>query len=290
MPTRLAISGGPDAVRVRLEDRDEPEQPRQAVALGRVPVVVMGHGSRRIDDDGVAAFGRGQLDVHRGLDRVVARSRWPRRSRRRRPARAGRRGRPSSRAGRASGGGRRRRPASWTCGKAARNVVPSTATPQCRARAPSMTSTPRSSAVARLAGGQRGRRAPGGRASAGPDRSGAAPAQAGPAPGPRHRAPIRAAPTRPSWRSVATYAPHRKSVAVADAGEVDRADRPQVDDAIEGLAERRRRPGGERAVAERRLGPSGRSVRSATTSATRLADRRCVGERRAREDRRGRAP
>ena len=69
---------------------------------------------------------------------------------RRRPGRAGRRGRPSSRAGRASGGGRRRRRASGPAGTPPGTSSPSTATRQCRARAPSMTSTPRSSAVARL--------------------------------------------------------------------------------------------------------------------------------------------
>ena len=95
-----------------------------------------------------AAFGRGQEHLDRALDRLgpdlagLAVDASPR------PGRAGRRGRPSSRAGRASGS----RSASPTSQRDLREgrrgtSSPSTATRQRRARAPSMTSMPRSSAV-----------------------------------------------------------------------------------------------------------------------------------------------
>ena len=107
---------------------------------------------------------------------------------------------------------RRRRRASATCGKPPGTSGPSTATAAAPSRAPSMTSIPRSSAVARTPG-----------VSAVPDRLEVerrsrsrhpSSVRTQPPAGVRThaRSPRRAAPYWPSSRSVATYASQRKSV------------------------------------------------------------------------------
>ena len=101
---------GPDALGMGLQDRHEPGQPGEPVALRRRT----GHARRRwssvrrIDDRILPTLRGGQPDVDRPEQRVrddperLAVERCPR------PGRARRRGRSSSRAGRASGAGRRR--------------------------------------------------------------------------------------------------------------------------------------------------------------------------------------
>ena len=65
--------GGPDALGVGLQDRHEPGQAGEAVALGRVPAHARRRSSsgRRIDDQVAPALRRGEPDLDRALQRVA---------------------------------------------------------------------------------------------------------------------------------------------------------------------------------------------------------------------------
>ena len=219
--------------------------------------------------------------------RARARCRPPRRSRSRRPGRAARRGRSSSRAGRASAARSASPTSQRICGNAAPNVAPSTAIRQWRARAPSMTSMPRSSASPGQPGSGPSARTcrstvgpgPVGRGRAPPSRRRASRAQAS------GRRSARRRPGR-ARRSVATYAIQRKSVAAAGS--------PTSRPSPSGAVDRRRASGWSaapsRPIAERpRRSPAVR--RDALVGPKREADggdgvaqeRDLVGDRRAGE-------
>ena len=216
-----------------LQDRHDSEHAGQPVALaGRTVARRRRSWRRRIDDEVAVALRGRQVDVDRRLDGVRTDARAPRRWRSPRAARPGHRGRSSSRAGRASATGRRRRPASGPAGtppgRSCRRGRSDSVAPgrprSTRCRSPRPWPGCRRSARRRWHGHPR---------SALADGLGASGSAAQPSPrgrGSRHRSPdlglaVRArAPGRS--RRTPTSARRRRG---PDPDQLDRADRTQID-------------------------------------------------------------